>query len=141
MLQTAEIIIPVRFQEVDTLRIVWHGHYISFFEAAREAFGNLNGFGYRDMVKHEVAVPIVKLTCDYKRPLRYGDEARVRATYHFTAAAKIVYTYEVFIHATDELAATGRTEQVFTEPESGELILFYPEFMTEWVATCKKLEW
>ena len=24
--------IPVRFNEVDSLRVVWHGHYIKYFE-------------------------------------------------------------------------------------------------------------
>jgi hypothetical protein len=33
--------IPVRFNEADPLGIVWHGHYIRYFEDGREAFGFL----------------------------------------------------------------------------------------------------
>lgn len=30
----------VRFNEADPLGIVWHGHYASYFEDARAAFGD-----------------------------------------------------------------------------------------------------
>ena len=29
----------VRFSEVDSMGVVWHGHYAIYFEDAREAFG------------------------------------------------------------------------------------------------------
>ena len=31
--------IPIRFSEVDSLHVVWHGHYVKYFEDGREAFG------------------------------------------------------------------------------------------------------
>jgi len=34
--------IQVRFNEADPLGIVWHGHYIRYFEDGREAFGNIH---------------------------------------------------------------------------------------------------
>ena len=40
--------IPVRFSEVDSLQIVWHGHYIEYMEEAREAFGKKYGLSYLD---------------------------------------------------------------------------------------------
>lgn len=29
----------VRFSEVDSMQIVWHGEYVRYFEDGREAFG------------------------------------------------------------------------------------------------------
>ena len=29
----------IRFSEVDSMGVVWHGHYVKYFEDAREAFG------------------------------------------------------------------------------------------------------
>ena len=43
--------ILVRFNEADPLGIVWHGHYIRYFEDGREAFGNQYGIGYLDFYK------------------------------------------------------------------------------------------
>ena len=38
----------VRFEEVDSLGIVWHGRYPSFFEDSRDEFGNKYGLKYFD---------------------------------------------------------------------------------------------
>ena len=37
----------VRFSEVDSMKIVWHGEYIRYFEDGREAFGLKNVFFLR----------------------------------------------------------------------------------------------
>ena len=88
--------VKVRFGEVDSMRIVWHGHYLKYFEDAREAFGDRYGLGYLDVYKHNVMIPIVKVDCDFKKPLKYGDAAIVEATYIHTEAAKIVFEYKIF---------------------------------------------
>lgn len=36
---TAELEFDVRFSEVDSMNVVWHGSYPLYFEDAREAFG------------------------------------------------------------------------------------------------------
>ena len=38
-LLSAEKIIDIRFSEVDSMDIVWHGSYVQYFEDAREEFG------------------------------------------------------------------------------------------------------
>ena len=63
--------ILVRFNEADPLGIVWHGHYIRYFEDGREAFGNKYGIGYLDFYREGLIVPIVNVQCDFKRSLRY----------------------------------------------------------------------
>lgn len=134
---TASKIIDIRFDEVDSLDIVWHGHYVSYFEIGREAFGHQYDIGYLTMKKHGVAVPIVKLSCDYKRPLEYGDQALVVTEYLPTKAAKIIFKYKIFNNRTSDLVAMGSTQQVFMEPDSKDLILTYPSFYSEWMSKWK----
>ena len=43
---TAEKEIEVRFSEVDSMGIVWHGSYSLYFEEAREEFGRKYDLGY-----------------------------------------------------------------------------------------------
>lgn len=43
---TAELEFDVRFSEVDSMNVVWHGSYPLYFEDAREAFGKKYDFGY-----------------------------------------------------------------------------------------------
>ncbi len=123
--------IKVRFGEVDSMKIVWHGNYIKYFEDGRESFGLKYGLGYLDVYKHNVMIPIVKVDCDFKKPLVYGDTAIVETRYIDCAAAKILFTYKVFRKEDLELMATGTSMQVFLTPQ-GELLLTPPPFYTGW---------
>jgi acyl-CoA thioester hydrolase len=127
-----KIEIPVRFNEADPLGIVWHGHYVRYFEDGREAFGKEYGIAYQDFYKHGLAVPIVSIHCDYRKPLRYGDTAVVNTVFEATAAAKLIFRYEVFDLEKDELAASGTSTQVFVDAKSFELLLTFPDFFDQW---------
>ena len=76
-------------------------------------------------------IPIVKVNCDFKRPLVYGDELVVETKYVPTEAAKIVFEYIVSRKKDGEIMATGSSTQVFLTPE-GELLLNSPAFYTGW---------
>jgi acyl-CoA thioester hydrolase len=123
--------VTVRFSEVDSMKIVWHGNYLKYFEDGRESFGLKYNLGYLDVYKHNVMIPIVKISCDYKKPLVYGDELVVETRYVPTETAKIVFEYTIFRKQDSEVVATGSSTQVFLTPE-GELILNSPEFYTGW---------
>ncbi len=123
--------ILVRFSEVDSMRIVWHGNYLKYFEDGRESFGLRYNLGYLDVYQHNVMIPIVKITCDYKKPLQYGDTAIVETRFLPCEAAKIVFEYTIYHKTSMEVVATGSSTQVFLTP-AGELILTPPEFFTGW---------
>ncbi len=123
--------ILVRFSEVDSMRIVWHGNYLKYFEDGRESFGLKYNLGYLDVYKHKVMIPIVKIVCDFKRPLEYGDRAIVETKYIPTEAAKIVFEYSILRIPDMETVATGSSTQVFLTPE-GDLLLTSPTFYTGW---------
>jgi acyl-CoA thioester hydrolase len=129
MIDLKEII--VRFSEVDSMKIVWHGNYLRYFEDGRESFGTKFHLGYMDVYKHNVMIPIVKIHCDFKKPLVYGDTAVVETRYIKTEAAKILFEYTIFRKSDHEVMATGSSMQVFLTPE-GELILTSPGFYVEW---------
>jgi acyl-CoA thioester hydrolase len=122
----------VRFNEADPLGIVWHGHYIRYFEDGREAFGNKYGIGYLDFYKKGYVVPIVGVQCDFKRSLRYGDKVIVETTFTPCDAAKIKFSYRLFNARTNELVATGSSVQVFLDAKNSILQLTNPSFFEEW---------
>lgn len=124
--------ILVRFNEADPLGIVWHGHYIRYFEDGREAFGNIHGLGYLEVYKQGFVIPIVSVQCDFKKPLRYGDSVIVETTYMPCEAAKMKFNYRLYNAATNELVATGSSIQVFLEKGSSMLQLINPPFFEEW---------
>lgn len=81
--------IRVRFSEVDSLQIVWHGHYIKYFEEGREAFGRALGLSYLEVKEEGYATPIVNTNTSHKLPLRYGDVATIETTYINPEAPKV----------------------------------------------------
>ena len=122
----------VRFNEADPLGIVWHGHYLRYFEDGREAFGKVHGISYLDCYHHGLAVPVVSVNCEYSKPLRYGDTVLVETTYVNTAAAKLMYSYRIFEAAKKIIVAKGSSVQVFVDAKSFELQLTIPAFFQEW---------
>jgi acyl-CoA thioester hydrolase len=122
----------VRFNEADPLGIVWHGHYIRYFEDGREAFGKRYGVSYLDFYNKGIAVPVVSVQCDFKKALRYGDSVIVETTYINTAAAKLKFEYRIVDGTTKTLVAKGSSLQVFVDAKTFELRLTLPEFFEEW---------
>ena len=43
---TESITFEIRFSEVDSMNVVWHGSYPLYFEDAREAFGRKYGLSF-----------------------------------------------------------------------------------------------
>ena len=123
--------VKVRFSEVDSLRIVWHGHYLKYFEEGREAFGAKYGIGYLDVFNQGLLTPLVKINCDYKLPLEYGDTAVVETIYRDSDAAKVCFDFIIRSKNTGEIACTGSSMQVFLN-EQRELILTPPPHFVEW---------
>ncbi len=106
--------VRVRFQEVDALRVVWHGHYLSYFEDAREAFGERFGFRYQDFLAAGLLAPVVETQCRYFLPARHGDTLEICARLYPCEAARIEFGYHVRRSHAD-LLAEGRSVQVFTD--------------------------
>ena len=127
-----KISISVRFNEADPLGIVWHGHYIRYFEDGREAFGNKYGISYLDFFNRGWVIPVVSIQCDYKLPLRYGEKLIVEVHYIPSEAAKLKFNYRLYNQETGQLVATGSSVQVFLDRESSVLQLTSPPFFEDW---------
>ena len=127
-----KIEINVRFNEADPLGIVWHGHYIRYFEDGREAFGTKYGIGYLDFYKKNIIIPVVQVDCSFKRSLRYGDKVTVETSFIPTEAAKLQFEYKLYNTIKGELVATGSSIQVFLDKETSVLQLTNPVFFEEW---------
>lgn len=127
----ASKLIDIRFSEVDSMNVVWHGSYPLYFEDAREAFGAKYNLGYQRYIDNRCYAPIVELTFQFKNPLRYGQQARIDIIYCPNDAAKIEFDYEIHDAQTDLLIATGHSVQVFMDLNY-QLMWYAPDFFLEW---------
>lgn len=105
----------IRFSEVDSMNVVWHGSYPLYFEDAREAFGKKYGLEYMSFFDHGYFAPLVELTFHYKKAIKYGMKPRIDIIYRPTVAAKIVFDYEIHDPEDESLIATGHSVQVFMD--------------------------
>ena len=121
----------VRFSEVDSMNVVWHGNYVKYLEDGREAFGRKFGIGYMDASSLGYTIPIVKVDIDYKRSVPYNETIIIETRFVNTEAAKIIFDYTVYRKSDNKVAAKGRTIQVFLDTE-GHLELTIPDFYNEW---------
>ena len=79
----------VRFSEIDSMQIVWHGEYVRYFEDGREAFGKQYGLDYMSIYREGYMVPIVDLTCQFKQSLSFGEKA---------SKVSIIYTFRKYVN-------------------------------------------
>ena len=124
-----------RFSEVDSMSIVWHGSYPVYFEDAREECGKKYGLGYLDIFGNGYYAPLVDIAFQYKKPIIYGMPCRVDIYYRPTAAAKIIFEYEIRDIKDNSLCTTGHSVQVFMD-KNYQLMWMNPEFYENW-----KKEW
>jgi len=123
--------ISIRFCEVDSMNIVWHGAYALYFEDAREAFGEKYGLGYLDIFGNGYYAPLIDLRFNFKKPLIYGRKAKIDIRFRNTDAAKIIFDYEIFDFEEGSLIATGHSIQVFLDKQY-QLVWTNPDFFIEW---------
>lgn len=129
---TATKTFEIRFNEVDSMGVVWHGHYATYFEDAREAFGKKYGLEYLMMYEKGFFEPLVELNFKYKKPLIYGMCPEIEIVYRPCDAAKIIFDYEIRDPRTKEVYATGHSIQIFMDKNTYQLVLTNPEFYEEW---------
>ncbi len=124
--------IRVRFSEVDSMKVVWHGEYVRYFEDGREAFGRkYTGLGYMDFYDHGYTAPIVDFHLQYILPLRINETATVETRYIETQAAKICFEYIIRRSSDGAEVARGASVQVLVDAD-GEMCLTNPDFVEEW---------
>jgi acyl-CoA thioester hydrolase len=121
----------VRFSEVDSMGVVWHGNYLKFLEDGREDFGKKFSMGYLETFATGFLIPLVNIECNYKKPLLYGETGIINTRFIDTDAAKIIYEYSIYNKETKCLLCTAKTVQVFLDLNR-DLVLTPPAFFIEW---------
>jgi acyl-CoA thioester hydrolase len=123
--------IEVRFGEVDSMRIVWHGNYVKYFEDGREDFGKKYNLGYLQAEELGYLLPLVEINVQYKKPLKYGENAIVETNFVETNAAKLIFDYTIYEEKSRTVVCKGRTVQVFLNHQH-QLQISLPPIFEEW---------
>ena len=111
----------VRYRECDPMGVVYHTHYLDFFEAARtEALRSL-GLPYFELEQSGIRMPVIDLAVRYRRPAHYDDVLIIRTTFPDTAPlARVNIDYSVFReHEPTTILVTGHVSLCYIDAASG----------------------
>lgn len=107
----------VRYRECDPMGVVYHTHYLDYFEAARtEALRNV-GVRYRDLEADGIIMPVVEANVRYKGPAHYDDVLCVEVTFEEPPSVRVSIQYTVHRAGESETLATGQTTLCFMDVE------------------------
>jgi 4-hydroxybenzoyl-CoA thioesterase len=103
---------PVRFADVDHAGIVYYPRFFHLFHVAFEELwrARIGAHAYRDLLDRDrVGFPAVRAECEFKTPLRFGDDARIDVSIARLGAKSITFRYRIYRVSTDAntLAAEG----------------------------------
>jgi len=127
---SAEAEIDIPFFDVDPMRVVWHGHYVKYFEVARCALLRSIDYDYPQMEASGYLWPVVEIYLRYVRPARYGRRVLVRAQLlEYENRLKIGYV--ISERESGERLTKGWSVQVALDAATQELQFVSPQVLIE----------
>ena len=98
----------VYWSETDAALMMHFSNFFRVCERTEEEFLASLGVSQRGSPGSRLLMPRVHAECDYRRPLRPGDEYRVDVVDVVLGRTSVTYTYEIHNVTSGQLAATCR---------------------------------
>ena len=112
--------------------VVYHTHYVDFFEAARTELLRSTGTTYREVEEAGISMPVIEVTVKYHRPAKYDDMLLIVVkTQDEAPTVRVRFDYEVLRKSDNMLLATGTTTLCFLDQSTGRPCRA-PEFAARW---------
>ena len=113
-----QIQVRVRYSETDQMSVVYHGNYVPYFEMGRVEWLRNKGISYKTMEENGIALPIVSMNVNYKKPARYDELLTVHTIFKSQSSVKIEFDCAIYNEA-KELLTTAHFILVFVSLKSG----------------------
>lgn len=110
--------VRVRYSETDQMGVVYHGSYVPYFEIGRVEWLRKCGVSYKEMELEGVALPIVSMNINYKKPARYDDLLTIRTKLVKQESVRIEFECEIFDEKA-QLLTSAYFVLVFVDLKSG----------------------
>jgi acyl-CoA thioester hydrolase len=107
--------VRVRYYETDKMGVVYHTHYLVWFEIGRTEFLRAQGSSYREMEERDLFMPVLEAYCRYRRPARYDDRVRVETRCQRVQRTQLRFDYLVTREEDAALLAEGYTVHAATD--------------------------
>lgn len=108
----------VQYYETDQMQIVHHANYIKWFEEARTYLMDEINFGYDEMEKAGILVPVLSVYSEYRAMTRFGETVVIQAKIKELTGVRLVVSYEITDQETGELRCLGESKHAFIDGET-----------------------
>lgn len=120
--------VRVRYSETDQMGVVYHANYLPYFEVGRVEWLRNQGISYKQLEENGIALPIVNININYKKPARYDDLLCIKTTFVSQSTVKITFDCEI-TNENNELLTTATFLLVFVDIKTGKPMLPPPEIL------------
>jgi len=117
-----EVQVRVRYGETDQMGVVYHGSYVPYFEIGRVEWLRNKGVSYKSLEESGIALPIVSMHLNYKKPARYDDMLTINTKLKKYSGVKIEFDCEIR-NENEELLTTAHFILVFVDIKNGKPIV------------------
>ena len=108
----------IRYSEVDSQKIVYNSHYLTFLDVSIFEFFDAIGFNQEEYIKEtNNEFHTVRAVVEYKAPATLGDTIEVLTRIKKIGNSSITFQQEIYLHESDKLLATGEIVWVNTNQE------------------------
>lgn len=125
-----QIALEIPFHDVDPMAVVWHGHYVKYFEQARCALLRLIDYDYPQMKQSGYFWPVVECRIKYVKPAHYGQWIQVQATL-IEYENRLRIDYRIVDRGSGQHMTIGHTLQVAVDAVSAEMQFVSPTVLWE----------
>jgi len=106
----------VRYRECDPMGVVYHTHYLDYFEFARTEALREMGLAYKELEKEGIIMPVIDLAVQYKRPAHYDDLLEIHTVFaDDMPRLRVRIDYEVRRAGEMVVLATGHVTLCFVD--------------------------
>jgi len=122
--------IKVPFYDVDSMRVVWHGHYVKYIEDARCELLDKLEYNYLAMEESGYIWPIVDMRLKYVASAKFPDTVRVFA-HLIEYESRMKIEYEIYDLSSGKILNKAHTVQVAVNIETEEMMFESPKVFTD----------
>ncbi|MDZ4700915.1 MAG: thioesterase family protein [Rhodothermales bacterium] len=103
----------VRYRECDPMGVVYHTHYLDYFEASRTEGLRELGLAYKTLEDEGIRMPVIDLAVQYKRSAQYDDLLEIKTVFAGVPSTRIRIDYEVRRQGEPDLLVSGHVTLCF----------------------------
>ena len=134
-----EIEFEIPFFDIDLMEIVWHGHYVKYFELARCALLDKVAYGYMQMRESGYSWPVIDLRLRYAQPASFGQIILINAQL-VEWQTRLLIKYQITDKLTGKRLTRGQSIQVAVHLETKKMCFESPAIIWQKLGMQKNAE-